>query len=68
MVAVVEEQLALNPPMVVDEVGVEEVHAPPLSGWRETAQEQDLGAFWQEWFQGVSLDAVHIGGKVTKNF
>jgi hypothetical protein len=54
--------------MVVDEVGVEEVHAPPLSGWRETAQEQDLGAFWQEWFQGVSLDAVHIGGKVTKNF
>ena len=43
MVLVAEPDLAFNAPMVVDEVGVEKVHAPTLLGWRETAEEQHFG-------------------------
>ena len=48
MVLVAKEQLSLNSPVVVDEVGVIEVHAPPFALWRKTAQEQHLGVLWQE--------------------
>ena len=37
MVLVVKEHLPLYAPVVVDEVGVVEVHAPPFALWRKTA-------------------------------
>jgi hypothetical protein len=33
------EDLSFNSPMVVDEVGVIEIHAPPFPLWRKTAEE-----------------------------
>ena len=50
MVAVTEPYLALNAPVVVDEIGVEKVHAPTLLGRWETAQEQHFGIGGQERF------------------
>ena len=43
VVSVAKEYLSLDAPVVIDEVGVVEVHTPPLALWRETAQEQYLG-------------------------
>ena len=43
MAAVTKPDLALDTPVVVDEVGVEKVHAPTLLWRRETAQEKHLG-------------------------
>ena len=39
---VAKENQSDDPPHVVLRVGVEEVHAPPFFGWRETAQHQYL--------------------------
>ena len=51
MVLVAEPDLAFNAPVVVDEVGIEKVHAPTLL-WRwETAEEQDFRVFWEKRFQ-----------------
>jgi hypothetical protein len=48
MVLVAKKHLPLYPPVVVDEVGVIEVHAPPLSLWWETTQEQYPGMSGKE--------------------
>ena len=48
MILVAKEYLALNAPVVVDEIRVVEVHTPPLAlGWK-TAQEQHLRILRQE--------------------
>ena len=51
MVLVAKPNLTLNAPMVVDEVGVEKVHAPTLLWRRETAEEQDSRVLWEKRFQ-----------------
>ena len=48
MVAVAKPNLAFDTPMVVDEIGVEKVHAPTLFWRRETAEEQHFGVGWQK--------------------
>jgi hypothetical protein len=50
MVFVAEPDLPLDAPVVVDEVGVEKVHAPAFLGRWETAQEQHFGIGGQERF------------------
>jgi hypothetical protein len=45
---VAEKHRSLNSPVVIDEIRIVKIHAPPLSLRRETAQEQYLGGFWQE--------------------
>ena len=48
MILIAKEYLALNAPVVVDEIRVVEVHTPPLAlGWK-TAQEQHLRILRQE--------------------
>ena len=55
---------APDAPEVVGPIGVEKVHAPPLSWRREAAQEEDSCALGQERGQGMGLDggAVFRGG------
>jgi hypothetical protein len=48
MILVAKEYLALDTPMVVDEVGIEKVHAPALALWREATQEQQPCILWQK--------------------
>ena len=48
VVPVAKEYLALDAPMVVDEVGVVEIHAPTLTLGREATQEQYLGILRQK--------------------
>ena len=48
VVPVAKEYLTLDAPMVVDEVGVIEIHAPTLTLGREAPQEQYLGILGQE--------------------
>jgi hypothetical protein len=48
MIPVAKEHLALDAPMVVDEVGIEKVHAPALALWREATQEQQPCILWQK--------------------
>jgi hypothetical protein len=48
MILVAKENLALNPPVVIDKVRVVEVHTPPLALGRKTTQEQHLRILWQE--------------------
>ena len=51
MVLFAEPNLSLDAPVVVDEVGVEKVHAPTLFGRWETAEEQDSRVLWEKRFQ-----------------
>ena len=48
MILVTEEDLSLDAPVVVDEVGVEEIDAPPFPLWWETAEKEDFGILGQE--------------------
>ena len=48
VVPVAKEDLPFNAPMVVDEVGVIEVHAPAFPLWRKTAEEKHSGILRQE--------------------
>ena len=48
MILVAKEYLTLNPPMIVDEVGIIKVHAPSLALWRKTAQKQHPRILRQE--------------------
>lgn len=61
MVLVTKENEALYAPMVVDEVGIVEVHAPAFPLRRETAQEEHTAVLWQEWVQRMVLHP--IGGE-----
>ena len=56
MVFVIEPDLAFNAPVVVDEIGIEKVHAPTLLGWWKTAKEQHFGIGGQKWFQWMVFD------------
>ena len=60
---VAKENLSDDPPHVVLRVGVEEIHAPPFFGWRETAQHQYLRIRRQKRLQRVPLyvrSVIHI--------
>lgn len=61
MVLVTKENQALYAPMVVDEVGIVEVHAPAFPLRREAAQEEHTAVLWQEWVQRMVL--YPIGGE-----
>ena len=61
MVLVAKENEALYAPVVVDEVGIVEVHAPALPLRRKTAQEEHTAVLWQKRVQRMVLYA--IGGK-----
>lgn len=61
MVLVTKEDEALYAPMVVDEVGIVEVHAPAFPLRRETAQKEHTAVLWQK---GVQRMVLHpIGGE-----
>ena len=55
---VAEEDLSLDAPVVVDEVGVIEVDAPPFALWREAAEKEHFGIFWQEGNEWVILHFI----------
>ena len=61
MVLVTKKDEALYAPMVVDEVGIVEVHAPAFPLRRETAQEEHTAVLWQKGVQRVVLHP--IGGE-----
>lgn len=64
MVLVAEENKALYAPVVVDEVGIVEVHAPALPLWRETAQEEHTAVLGQKGVQRVILYPIDGAGNV----
>lgn len=64
MVLVTKENEALYAPMVVDEVGIVEVHAPALPLRRKTAQEEHTAVLWQKGVQRVVLYAIDGAGNV----
>lgn len=66
MVLVTKENEALYAPMVVDEVGIVEVHAPTLPLRRETAQEEHTAVLWQEGVQRVVLHPIGGEGNVLE--
>lgn len=66
MVLVTKKDEALYAPMVVDEVGIVEVHAPSLSLRRETAQEEHTAVLWQKGVQRVILHPIGGEGNVLE--
>ena len=66
MVLVAKENEALYAPMVVDEVGIVEVHAPALPMWRETAQEEHTAILWQKGVQRMVLYPIDRAGTVLE--
>lgn len=66
MVLVAKENEALYAPMVVDEVGIVEVHAPALPLRRETAQEEHTAVLWQKGVQRMVLYAIVGKGDVLE--
>ena len=64
MVLVAKENEALYAPVVGDEVGLVEVHAPALPLWRETAQEEHTAVLWQKGVQRVVLHPIGGEGDV----
>ena len=66
IVLVAKEYESLNAPMVVDEVGIVEVHAPALPLWRETAQEEHTAILWQKRVQRMVLYAINRTGDVLE--
>jgi len=65
MMLVAEEDLSLDAPVVVDEVGVIEVDAPPFALWREAAEEEHLGILGQEGDEGMIF---HLRGAASDVF
>lgn len=66
MVLVAEENEALDAPVVVDEVGIVEVHAPALPLRRETAQEEHTAVLWQKGVQRMVLYPIDRAGNVLE--
>ena len=67
MVAIVEEDLSLQTPVIIDVIRVKKVNAPPFPLWWETAEEEHLGILGQEgdeWvifhFCGASFDIFSV--------
>jgi len=55
VVLVIEEAQADNAPHVVRKVGIEEVHRPPFTRGRKTAQHQHSAMLRQEGWPGMGL-------------
>ena len=66
MVLVAEENKAFYAPMVVDEIGIVEVHAPALPLRRKTAQEEHTAVLWQKRVQRMVLYAIGGNGDVLE--
>lgn len=64
IVLVAKEDESLDTPMVVDEVGIVEVHAPALPLRRETAQEEHTAVLRQKGVQRVVLYPIDGAGNV----
>ena len=64
MILVTKENEALYAPMVVDEVGIVEVHAPAFPLRRETAQEEHTAVLGQKGVQRVVLHPIGGEGNV----
>jgi hypothetical protein len=64
MVLVAKENEALYAPVVVDKVGVVEVHAPALPLRRKTAQEEHTAVLWQKGVQRMVLYPIDGEGNV----
>ena len=63
VVSVIVEEQTHDAPEVVDPVGVEEVHAPPCAGRRETAEEEGTAVGRQEGFERMAF-GFHGGENV----
>lgn len=50
MIVVTKPYLSLDAPMVIGEIGIKEIHAPPLLGRRKTAKKQHFGIGRKERF------------------
>ena len=66
MVLVAKENEALYAPVVVDEIGIVEVHAPALPLRRETAQEEHTASFWQKRVQRMIFYTICRAGNVLE--
>ena len=66
MVLVAKEDESLYAPMVVDEVGIVEVHAPALPLRWETTQEEHTAVLWQKRVQRMVLYAIDGKGDVLE--
>ena len=64
MVLVAKENKAFYAPMVVDKVGIVEVHAPALPLRRKTAQEEHSAVLWQKRVQRMVLYPINGAGNV----
>ena len=64
MVLVAKENEALYAPVVVNEIGIVEVHAPALPLRRETAQEEHTAVLWQKGVQRMVLYPIDRAGNV----
>ena len=66
MILFAEEDFSFYSPMVIDEVGIIEIDAPPLAlGWKTTEEKHACirGTEWDEW---VILYAVSTAGNVVE--
>ena len=66
MILVAKEYLALDAPVVVDEVRIVEVHAPTLTLWREAAEEENTGVLRQEGTQRMVLYPTLAAGDILR--
>ena len=66
MVLVAKENKSLYAPVVVDEIGIIEVHAPALPLRRETAQEEHTAVLWQKRVQRMVLYVINGAGNVLE--
>ena len=66
IILVVKEDNSLYAPVVVDEVGIVEVHAPALPLWRETAQKEHTAVLWQKRVQRMKLYPIDGAGNVIE--
>ena len=58
VVAIIKKYLPNQAPEVIDEIGIEEIHAPSLAlGWKAT-QKSDRCVNGQEWSQGMVLHTI----------
>jgi hypothetical protein len=51
--------------VVVDKIGIVEIHAPPLALWRKTAEEEHFGILGQKRPQRVILHIFGATGNVS---
>jgi len=64
VISVAKKHRPLYPPVVVDEVGIKEIHAPSLALWWKTAKKQHLGIAGQEGHEGVILHPIATSGNI----